>query len=357
MIDLEPIQACALNPIDPAVRSAGKLAGVIGAAPSRYSKSPALWNAAFQALRMNAVYIALDLDETRLAALMAAARRSHDVLGFNVTVPHKVAVVKHLDALDESARRIGAVNTIVRMPSGELVGANTDGAGFIETLLTAGPGAASPLLRSLDGIDTLMLGAGGSARAVAFALAEKLGEGKLLIANRSHENARALARDLAKYHRQASAIREDEIAAAAPRAKLIVNCTTKGQGGMDPGGRSLEAYSALAPAAPTSPGKAGGTIEKNHSISLDIARSVPADAVFYDLIYHPEETVFLRHARQTGHRAVNGRGMIVAQAVEAFFNHVCRRELEAARRHTPETRRRLSEIMNAAWTEPTNPKL
>jgi shikimate 5-dehydrogenase len=109
-------------------------------------------------------------------------------------------------------------------------------------------------------------------------------------------------------------------------------------------GASLEAYSALAPA-----GAAAG-VEENHRASLEIARSMPAEAVFYDLVYHPEETVFLRHARETGHRAVNGQGMIVAQAVEAFFNHISQRELEAQQMHTSATRRRLHDIMARAWT-------
>lgn len=351
MSDLDRIQTSVLNPIDASARGAKRLAGVIGEAPSRYSKSPQLWNAAFSELKIDALYLPLDLNESGIAGFLKAVRESPSFLGCNVTVPHKLAVMKHLDALDESARRIGAVNTIVRTPSGELAGANTDGAGFIETLLTSAPGEASPPFGSLDGVDALILGAGGSARAIAFALADKVGKGKLLIANRSTASAYALAADIAPYHPRAKALSERDVATAAPRAKLIVNCTTKGQGGMAYGETaSLEAYSALAPAG------AGESVDDNLQVSLEIARAIPADAVFYDLVYHPEETVFLRHARETGHRAVNGRGMIVAQAVEAFFNHVCRRELDAKRMHTPETRRRLRDIMARAWTGATNPK-
>jgi shikimate dehydrogenase len=351
MSDLDRIRASVLNPIAPKAGGAKRLAGVIGAAPSHYSKSPQLWNAAFTDLDIEALYLPFDLNEGGIDGFLRAVRESPSFLGCNVTVPHKLAVVQHLDTLDESARRIGAVNTIVRTPSGELAGANTDGAGFIETLVTAAPGEVSSLFANLDAVNVLILGAGGSARAIAFALAEKLGKRELLIANRSYASATALASAVAAYHSNTKALGEREVAAAAARARLIVNCTTKGQGEIARGeGASLEPFSALAPAG------AAEAIEENHRVSLEIARSIPADAVFYDLIYHPEETVFLRHGRETGHRAVNGRGMIVAQAVEAFFNHICRRELEAKQMRTPETRRRLRNIMARAWTAPRDQK-
>jgi shikimate dehydrogenase len=271
-------------------------------------------------------------------------------LGLNVTVPHKIAVMKYLDALDETAKQSGAVNTIVRRPDGDLYGANTDGAGFIATLLTPGAGEKSPLLKSLDGIDVLVLGAGGSARAVAFALAEKIGGGRIVIGNRSYENARRLAQEISRQHGNASAIREEEIPAAAPGVKLIVNCTIKGQGGIAGAEGAFEDYSALAP-TPATPAEAARreNIDENHRISMEIAHAVPRETIFYDLIYYPEETVFMRHARATGHRTTNGRGMIVAQAVESFFSHICRQALEKAGLHKPETRVLLREAMDGAW--------
>ncbi|HTM08321.1 MAG TPA: shikimate dehydrogenase [Verrucomicrobiae bacterium] len=355
MIDLDRIQSCVRNSLDPAARTASRLAGVIGDAPSHYSRSPAIWNEAFRAFHIDAMYIALDVDDVGLAALMAAVRECGDLLGLNVTVPHKIAVIKFLDTLEESAKRIGAVNTIVRSSDGRLAGANTDGAGFIETLLVPGPDEEVALFQSLEDVNALVLGAGGSARAVAFALAEKIGAGKLLIANRSYENGRALAREVGQYHPNTFAIAEEEIPKAAPDAKLIVNCTIKGQAGIEHRGTpSLEAYSALAPAAGLSGDREN--IEENHRTSVEIARSVPRDAVFYDLVYHPEETVFMRHGRASGHRVANGRGMIVAQAAEAFFNHICRHELEAAGRRTSATQARLREIMNSGWMKSTIPR-
>ena len=365
--DIARIQSCILNRLDRRTIGTKQIVGVIGDSPSRYSKSPSLWNAAFQALKMKAVYVALDVDDGQLPTLIAAIRESDRVLALQVTVPHKVAVMKHLGALDEQATQIGAVNTIVRTEDGGLAGANTDGEGFVQSLLAPQLGHGSPFMDSLKGIDALILGACGSARAVAFSLAERMESGRLLISNRTHESAGALATAISKGRGHVSAIREEEISEHAPRVNLIVNCTTKGQGGIrkgSAGATTLEPYSALAPANPAIVPQGAddasefyhdwlsaslADIEANNRASWKLALSIPLKAGFYDLIYHPEETVFLGHGRMTGHRTLNGKGMIVAQAVEAFFNQICREQLQRARLHTPETRRRLLEIMARAW--------
>ena len=364
--DIGRIQSCIQNRLDLGAIGTKRLAAVIGDAPSRYSKSPALWNAAFDALKIDAVYLPLDVDDSRLAALLAAIKESDRWLGLNVTVPHKLAVMKHLDSIDEKAARIGAVNTIVRTEDGRLVGANTDGEGFMQSLLTVQPGLAAPFLESLDGISVLILGAGGSARAICFALAEKPERGRLYIGNRTHESAVLLAGEIGKSYGNLATIREEEVPEYARKVDLIVNCTTKGQGGIRKsaaGATVLEPYSALAPADPAVlPKSAGETelyraclsaslpdIEANNNASWNLALSIPSGVGFYDLVYHPAETVFLRHGRVSGHRTLNGQGMIVAQAVEGFFNHVCRRALKGAGLYTEKTRRRILEVMTRAW--------
>jgi shikimate dehydrogenase len=365
--DIGRIQSCIQNRIDPTAIGTKRLAAVIGDAPARYSKSPPLWNAAFDALKIDAVYLPLDVDDSRLAALLAAIKESDRWLGLNVTVPHKLAVMKYLDAIDGKAARIGAVNTIVRAEDGRLIGANTDGEGFMQSLLTVQPGSAAPFLASLDGISVLLLGAGGSARAVAFALADRPERGPLYIANRTHESAVSLAGEIGKSFGDVAVIREEEVPYYARRVGLIVNCTTKGQGGIRKsaaGAIVLEPYSALAPADPTVVATPAGAepewyraclsaslpdIEANNDASWNLALSLPPGVGFYDLVYHPAETVFLRHGRVSGHPTLNGQRMIVAQAVEGFFNHVCRRVLEGAGLYTETTRRRILEVMTQAW--------
>ena len=355
------------NRLDEACRDVALFAGVIGDAPSHYSKSPRLWNAAFQRLAIDAVYVPLDVDESRLADLLSALRDCESFLGANVTVPHKVRVMEFLDSIDPGAQRIQAVNTIVRDAGGRLVGYNTDGEGFIDSL-RAPDDRGEIFLSSLEGMNVVVLGAGGSARAVAFHVADELAGGKLFICNRTIEHAASLAEEICRAGGRARAIAEDQLSAWAPQTGLIVNCTTKGQGGIRKlsGGRAtlLESYSALAPAHPRSfpEGEFGAAqferewrtaaakdIEANHQASLQLAAAIPAQTRFYDLVYHPEETVFLRHGRATGHPAMNGKAMIVHQAAIAFHKRICEHELRARRLDTPETRERILQTMGRAW--------
>jgi shikimate dehydrogenase len=366
--DLTTIQNCIGNRLDDATIGDRRIAGVIGDAPSHYSKSPALWNAAFDDLAMDAIYLPFDVDVSHLRNFVAALRNSDRVMGINVTVPHKVQIMDFLDELDPSAERVQAVNTVVKTTVGRLIGHNTDGEGFVQSILAAQPGRKTAFIKSLKGTDVLLLGAGGSARAVAFHVSDHMESGKLVISNRSLDPAASLAAELRKMGRNAMAIGEAEVSDWAPKAGLIINSTTKGQGGLRKLSHdeltTLEPFSSLAPArAPVlrdfsgSEAEmqrrwseiAGAEIEANNRVSLAIAAAIPKAVGFYDLIYHPEETVFLRHGRLTNHSTMNGKAMIVNQAVIAFCKHICGAELRARRIDNPETSRRILEVMYRAW--------
>jgi hypothetical protein len=123
---------------------------------------------------------------------------------------------------------------------------------------------------------------------------------------------------------------------------------------------SMEQYSALGPVGPAGPleperggfgerGTEAADIERNHRFSLELATTIPKDAAFYDLIYAPEETVFLRHARMTGHRTMNGKAMIVHQAALGLTRHLCKREIELQGHATAGTYKRIVEAMYQAW--------
>ncbi|MFQ5851069.1 MAG: shikimate dehydrogenase family protein [Candidatus Binatia bacterium] len=366
--DITQIQACLQNTLDLHAIGNKRIVGIIGDAPSHYAKSPPIWNAVFGRLNMDAVYLPFDVEESRLSDLVNALRNSGLVMGANVTVPYKIKIIEYLDGLDKKAAQIKAVNTVVRTEDGRLLGYNTDGSGFLESILTARPGQNRPFIESLKGIDVLIIGAGGAARAVAFYLAEKLESGTLYICNRTPETALSLAEEISKASGNARSIKEDEITEWAPKAGLIINCSTKGQAGIRriPDGRItvLEAYSALAPANPaTFPNSEYANpalyrnwltnslpdIEANNRVSLRLALSIPDNTAFCDLIYFPLETVFLRHGRLSGHRTLNGKGMNVAQAVDAFFDKVCRRYLQICGKHNSETYGRVIEVMWEAW--------
>lgn len=359
---------CLSNRLDASAIGSRSLAGVIGDSPSRYSKSPQLWNAAFAHLQLSAIYLPFDVDDARLGGLMDAFRRCEAFLGANVTVPHKLRIMDYIDSIDDGARRIQAVNTIVRTAEGKLVGYNTDGEGFIDSIETLQPDRRECFAQSLEGMTVVLLGAGGSARAVAFHVADRLGGGKLFLCNRTANSAVSLAVEIQKTGCDAAAIAETELPAHAPEAGLIVNCTTKGQGGIRrlPNGAAtfLEPYSALAAARPPifpmseveEPSferrlseAASKNIQDNHRASMNLAAAIPSHAGFYDLIYHPEETVFLRHGRLTGHRTMNGKSLIVNQAALAFCKRICLTELKKRRIDTPETLNDIRRIMYCAW--------
>ncbi len=238
--------------------------------PVGHSRSPVMHNAALAALGLDWVYTAFDVPPLRIADAVAGVR-GLGLVGVNVTVPLKELLPPLLDSLSDEARRIGAVNTIVNK-DGVLHGDSTDGGGFLRALAEAG----GP---SLGGARALLLGAGGSARAVAFALA---GAGcEVVVANRTEEKAQALADAVTRAGRgQASSA---GWGAKAGPVDLIVNATSLG----------------LAPQINAMPALPPGVFDTRPFV--------------YDLIYSPPETRLLQAAREAGCPVSNGLGMLVWQ--------------------------------------------
>ena len=366
--DLSAIQECISNSLGKFALGERTITGVLGDAPSHYSRSPSLWNAAFAELGIKAVYLPFDVSADQLPHLLTVLRQSERFWGANITLPHKLRIMEYLDEIDPGARRINAVNTIVRTEAGRLIGYNTDGAGFVQSLLQPTADRSESFVSSLAGMNVLLIGAGGSASAVAFHIADLLDGGKLLICNRTSAAALALADILQQHGHQALAISEAHIDEHVLDVGLIINSTSKGQGGVRKlsGGRvtNLEPYSALAPAHPpvfplSELDKANfddawlqaarPDIETNHELSFRLANAIPTHVRFYDLIYYPEETVFLRHARLTGHVGMNGKAMIIHQAAIAFYEHICRAPLESLSLDGVGTRKRILQAMERAW--------
>jgi len=177
--------------------TASLVTGIIGEEPSKFARTPILWNAVFREFRWDAVCVPWDLQLDQLPGFIRAARDAPDIAGFSVAVPYKVAVVPLLDGLDPMARQIGAVNTVARTPDGRLVGYNTDGQGAIDALTRKLPGLDHAFLDGLTGLRVLLIGSGGAGRGVAFYLASHLGPaGELCIINRDVDKARNLEQAL-----------------------------------------------------------------------------------------------------------------------------------------------------------------
>jgi shikimate dehydrogenase len=251
------------------ITGAARLAGVIGW-PVAQSRSPVLHNAWLARHGIEGAYVPLAVapDEfaTAIAGLRAAGFR-----GANVTIPHKQAAFGVCDAVDDSARLAGAVNTLVFSESG-IAGSNTDGSGFLANLRAHGVAPeAGP---------ALILGAGGAARAIAAAL---LACGvAVTVTNRSADRAAALVATLAGLHALSWANRN---AALADQA-LLINTTSAGMAGLP-------------------------------ALDIDLA-AAPASMAVADIVYVPRETPLLRQAASRGLCTVGGLGMLLHQAVPGF---------------------------------------
>ena len=230
--------------------------------PAGHTRSPAMHNAAFSALGIDAVYAAFDVVPGRLAAAIEAAR-TLGVRQLAVSLPHKRAVMAHLDAVDDTARRIGAVNTVT-LRDGALVGSNTDWLGAVRALERE---------IVLSGRRAVVLGAGGTARAVVYGLRQR--GARVTVLNRSEDRAHALAGEL-------DAEAGGPLAALADTpCDVLVNTTSVGL--------------------------------REDASPVD-AGAIPPDAVVMDAVYDPERTRLLADAAARGARPVSGKWMLVYQA-------------------------------------------
>ncbi len=254
------------------IRGTTRIAGLMGW-PVKHSRSPRLHGYWLAAHGIDGAYVPLPVAPEKLET----ALRALPALGFvgtNVTVPHKAPAMALVDRVNPVARRAGAVNTVVVAADGTLEGRNTDAFGFLAALQQDAPGwrADRP---------AVIVGAGGSARAVVVALVDA-GVAAIRITNRTHEKAEALA----ELGSGIQVVEWQKRATALEGAGLLVNTTVLGMGGQPP-------------------------------LDLDL-RALPTDAVVNDIVYSPLETLLLAAARARGNPVVDGLGMLLHQARPAF---------------------------------------
>lgn len=234
---------------------------------------------AFAALGLQWRYVTLEVPAARLADAVRGMR-AMNFAGANCTIPHKIAVMEHLDAITPTARKIGAVNTVIRQADGSLLGENTDGKGFIRSVREAGA--------DLTGIQAVILGAGGAARAIAVELAEA-GARSIRIVNRTEARGAELAAQVQERTGVATRFSLWENDYPVPvTTQLLVNATSI----------------ALAP-------------DVDAQVPIDYATLRP-DMLVCDVIPNPPHTPFLRLAREAGATTLDGLGMLVYQGAIAF---------------------------------------
>lgn len=251
-----------------------KIFGVIGD-PIAHSMSPLMHNDLFQNYSIDAHYFPFHVKKEELRNAVCGMK-TLGVSGFNITVPHKVAIIPLLDQIDSLASAIGAVNTVVNV-DGQLIGYNTDGSGYVKGL--------ADHVTNLKDQKVLIIGAGGAARALYFSLA-KAGVIRLDICNRTIENAAKLIKEC-PYHVDSNAIEKEEAERVLGEYDVIIQTTSIG---MEP---NIEDF----------------------PLKLDNLR---AGAFVSDIIYNPLETALLREAKKKNANIQNGIDMFVFQGALAF---------------------------------------
>lgn len=251
--------------------------GVIGW-PIAHSLSPVIQNAAIEAAGVDYNYTALPVAPENLPAAVEGMK-ALNYRGWNVTIPHKSAIMPLLDEVDEAARIIGAVNTVVN-DEGRLTGHNTDCLGFMGALKN----------RNIDMTDrtAVLLGAGGAARAVIWGLLQA-GTAEVVLGVRNPAKAQPLAEEFAAYGKVTVCSWDaEEFAVKLGDCSLLVNTTPLGM-----------------------------TPKVEECPPVDWSKVNPS-AFVYDIIYTPAETRFLREAKAHGHDVVNGEEMLAGQGAEAL---------------------------------------
>lgn len=255
-----------------------RLAAVV-ANPIKHSISPFIHNRAFEATNTNGVYLAWEIEGTDLAETVANIRR-YQMFGINLSMPYKEQVIPYLDQLSEEARLIGAVNTVVNR-EGTLIGYNTDGKGFFKSL---------PSFK-ISGKRMVLLGAGGAAKAIlAQAILDGVSQVSVFVRSASMRKTQPYLEKL----QHETGFRVDlftledaqELQENIRKAELLVNATSVGMDGA--------------------------------SQPIPTSIVLPEKLLVADVIYQPFETPFLKWARNQGNQSINGLGMLLYQAAEAF---------------------------------------
>ena len=255
-----------------------RLAAVV-ANPIKHSISPFIHNSAFEATETNGVYLAWEVEATDLAETVANIRR-YQMYGINLSMPYKEQVIPYLDQLSEEACLIGAVNTVVNR-EGTLIGYNTDGKGFFKSL---------PSFK-ISGEKMVLLGAGGAAKAI---LAQAILDGVSQISVFVRSSSMGKTRPYLEKIQNATGFRVDlfaledvqDLQDSITQADLLVNATSVGMDG------------------------------SSQPIPTSIV--LPEKLLVADVIYQPFETPFLKWAKEQGNQSINGLGMLLYQAAEAF---------------------------------------
>jgi len=254
-----------------------RVCGVIGD-PIEHTLSPAMHNAAFNHLKLDFVFLAFKVKAAEVENAMRGMR-CLGIHGLNVTMPHKSAVIAYLDEVDSTAKFLGSVNTILN-DSGRLLGFSTDGAGALKALRE---NDVNP-----NGKKLLLLGAGGAAKAIAFAAAKEVGE--LVLLNRTPEKTRDLAEVLSRTFNKkvvGDTLSPSTIQKNLQDTDILINATSVG-------------------------------MHPHSSQSLIAPQWLKPELIVMDIVYNPIETRLMKDAKAAGAQVINGVEMLIYQGAASF---------------------------------------
>lgn len=243
--------------------------------PIEQSLSPVMHNAAFNYLNLRSTYIAYKVSSSELEAAIGSLRAIR-IAGFNVTIPHKTGILKYIDILDGIARKAGAVNTVYNH-NDILYGYNTDVSGFLKPLDKRGI--------KLDGMNVLLLGAGGAARAVVVGLSSMTEKVKIYIANRNNDRGKELARIGTTLGTKCVPLSLGDAHLVSRSADLIINTLPLGI---------------------------------HNEKSVINFKDISSNSIVYDIVYRPVLTELLKSAKKAGATLVYGYEMLLEQGAESF---------------------------------------
>lgn len=271
------------------------------------AKTPVMWNAVYREFGLALANLMMVGEPEQSEHILAVLKRDAKYLGGGAGVGFKDEVISHLDEVDPLAEAIGSVNFVAKTPLGRLRGYNTDGWGYAQSLQAL----FAERKQELRGRKAVILGAGGTGNAVAFALAEQ--GMRLVILNRTVAKAETLARRVRDYFGSGSEVRfgsEDDVAREVAEADAVINVSTKGATG------EMEAFSALSPARLPATEE---TVAENHRLAHEIMQLIPRGAVISDIVLGRGRTPMLAAATDAGFITLDGVPMVVNQGVEAFW--------------------------------------
>lgn len=245
--------------------------------PVKHSFSPIIHNYLFEKYKENKIYTCFDVESDKLNHSVEGIK-ALKIDGCNVTIPHKVEIIKYLDSIDKNTRLIGAVNTI-KNEDGFLKGYNTDGAGFVKSILDKG--------YSLNDKKVMIIGAGGACRSIAIELSSN-NVGYIKIRNRSLNNAVEISNIIKSNFKTEISCSSDSITYNDLRdIDILINTTPLGM--------------------------------ENELSPIDENISIDKDLLVCDIVYKPHETKFIKWAKKNNLDVVYGIDMLINQAVEAFY--------------------------------------